>query len=179
MRLLRYIRGSVWWYNRQSDEPAITKGDHPCVIISSDEWNSVSSSVVVIPCTSNSLRGTTKDIKLDLGKSEGYFFPTQITTVPKRNLSDYQGVMPEEDMIMLDTIVQCVLGQCNYKALGSYINMNGQFRNYPSTSEDDFNVETGGDIDDSDIDEDVQLSGYSLENSGLTETDESTDPISE
>ena len=62
MNIERYTRGSVWWFTRELHEKGITWGKHPCVIISSTRWNSYSSSVVVIPCTTDPFIGTVKGI---------------------------------------------------------------------------------------------------------------------
>lgn len=109
MNVQKFTRGSVWWYNRYTNEKGITRGTHPCVVISSDDWNNKSGSVVIVPCTSDKLKGVITNVKLDLGQTAGYMFPTQITTVPKSSLYNYQGVLDPHELSALATALNSIL----------------------------------------------------------------------
>lgn len=98
-----YSRKNMWERN-------ITYGTHPCIIISSDEWNESHSTVTVIPCTSNMLAGTAINLKIDLGNSEGMVFMSQITTVDKNSLTNFWGKLDDDNMNRLDNLIQNYLG---------------------------------------------------------------------
>ena len=95
--MIRYARGSVYWYKRNIGDSGVIYGTHPCVIISPNSWNAISESVIVIPCTSTFRSGALKDMQLQLEK-DGYFLPCQITTIPKKWLFNYQGMLDESEM---------------------------------------------------------------------------------
>lgn len=123
MNVQKFTRGSVWWYNRYTNEQGITRGTHPCVVISSDDWNDKAGSVVIVPCTSDKLKGVIATAKLELGQTAGYMFPTQITTVPKSSLYNYQGVLDSNELNTLTTALNSILIDAN-SGIDSSINTN-------------------------------------------------------
>lgn len=129
MNVNRFIRGSVWWYNRYTTEQGITRGDHPCVVISSDDWNDKASNVIIIPCTSDTLIGTVKGVKLGLNNTSGSFFVSQITTVPKKQLFHYQGMLNEKELNILNNSLECILGIDEHTPLSMYVNTEKRLRN--------------------------------------------------
>ena len=114
--MVKFARGSVWWYRRDAGDAGITTGTHPCVVISSNEWNENSDTVIIVPCTTSQLPGTLKAITLtlDSNDSTGYFYPTQITTVPKKWLFNYQGMLdPDEVSIVFNGVTNLISDACN------------------------------------------------------------------
>ena len=105
-----YLRGSVWWYERDLDEQGITHGQHPCIIVSDNEWNESSRNVVIVPCTTSLLKGCMKGTQLELKDTTGNIFVTQITVVPKRNLRSFKGLLHSKDMALLEEAMRAVLG---------------------------------------------------------------------
>lgn len=106
--MIKYARGSVYWYKRNTGDCGLIYGTHPCVIVSSNSWNAISDSVIVIPCTSAPRSGTLKGIQLKLEK-DGYFLPSQITTVPKKWLFSYQGMLEDSEMEIVLSSVSNIL----------------------------------------------------------------------
>lgn len=105
-----FIRGSVWWYERDLDEQGITHGQHPCVIVSDNEWNENSRNVIIVPCTTSLLKGCMKGTQLELKDTTGNIFVTQITVVPKRNLHSFKGLLHSKDMALLEEAMRALLG---------------------------------------------------------------------
>lgn len=99
-------QGTVWWYTRLAGDGGITYGTHPCVVVSSNEWNSINDYVTIIPCTSTRFNGTTTNMNLKI-KKDGYFFISQVTTVPKKWLHDYVGMLDQSE---LNSLVKCIQG---------------------------------------------------------------------
>lgn len=129
MNVNRFIRGSVWWYNRYTTEQGITRGDHPCVVISSDDWNDKASNVIIIPCTSDTLIGTVKGVELGLNNTSGSFFVSQITTVPKKQLFHYEGMLDEKELNILNNALECILGIDEHTPLSMHVNTDKRPRN--------------------------------------------------
>jgi mRNA interferase MazF len=100
-------RGEVWW----AELPA-PAGRRPVVLISRDEAYAVRDLVTVVPVTTRA-RGI--PVEVTLGLAEG--LPRRsvanadtITTIPRRTLVEYAGVLDTEKVTELDGAVRFALG---------------------------------------------------------------------
>ena len=100
-------RGEVWWAHLP--RPV---GRRPVVLVSRDEAYAVRELVTVVPVTTR-----VRDIPVEvaLGREEG--LPRRcaanadaITTIPKRTLREYAGVLDGEKVAALDAAVRFALG---------------------------------------------------------------------
>jgi mRNA interferase MazF len=99
-------RGEVWW--AQLPPPA---GRRPVVLVSRDEAYAVRELVIVVPITT---RVRDIPVEVPLGRAEG--LPRRcvanadtITTIPKRTLKTYAGVLDNEKSAALDTALRFAL----------------------------------------------------------------------
>jgi mRNA interferase MazF len=100
-------RGEVWW----AELPA-PAGRRPVVLISRDEAYPVRALVTIVPVTTRA-RGI--PVEVTLGRPEG--LPRRsvanadtVTTIPKRALVEYAGVLDVEKLTELDGAVRFALG---------------------------------------------------------------------
>src|SRR2546429_8619920 len=100
-------RGEVWWCLL----PAPV-GRRPVVLVSRDEASAVRDLVMVVPVTPR-VRGT--PVEVPLGREEG--LPRRsvanadaLTTVPKRTLKEYAGVLAGDKSAALDAALRFALG---------------------------------------------------------------------
>lgn len=100
-------RGEVWW--AQLPSPA---GRRPVVLVSRDEAYAVRELVIVVPVTTH-VRGI--PVEVPLGRAEG--LPRRcvanadtVTTIPKRALKAYAGVLTSDGVAALDAALRFALG---------------------------------------------------------------------
>ncbi len=100
-------RGEVWW----AELPAPV-GRRPVVLISRDEAYSVRELVTIAPVTT---RARDIPVEIPVGRDEG--LPRRsvvnadtITTIPKRALVDYAGVLDGAKLTQLDAAIRFALG---------------------------------------------------------------------
>lgn len=136
--MIKYARGSVYWYKRNTGDCGVIYGTHPCVIVSANNWNAISDSVIVVPCTSSPRAGTLKGAQLQLEK-DGYFLPSQITTVPKKWLFSYQGMLDEAEMHCLMSSISNML---SVDADENIINLQPDEQHYPDEGNSDIDCDS-------------------------------------
>lgn len=115
-----YRRGAVWTYTRPQTSQCITYGTHPCVIVSDEDFMAISGSVVVVPCTSELIKGTTKEFALNL-KEKSYLMPLQITTISKQELNSFIGQLDDEEIAKVNSIMSMSLGLADCSSLSEVI----------------------------------------------------------
>lgn len=128
-----YRRGSIWMFNRPKSE-CLTYGTHPCIIVSNDEWNEVSSVLTIIPCTSKPLKGTATRLVLEDLNKLTYVFPGQITTVCKSDIHSYLGELSQKQLKELNEALAPMLG-LNNNPIDSYIRLEREIAHMPEEEE--------------------------------------------
>ena len=116
MGLLKFFRGSVWWYEftDQCNDTRVTLGKRPCVIISDNKINVKRGIVSVLPITSNLTcgdDGCKVIIPSVKGDKEGSaVMCNQIRTVDIRDLYEFSGIVPENYMLNIENRLKSFLG---------------------------------------------------------------------
>lgn len=124
-----YKRGSIWMFNRPKSE-CLTSGTHPCIIVSNDEWNKISSVLTIVPCTSKPLKGTATHLVLENLNKLTYVFPGQITTVHKSDIHSYLGELSKEQLIELDKALAPMLGLSD-TPINHYVRLQREIEHMP------------------------------------------------
>lgn len=112
-------RGDLYWLQdnqHRALDTHITRGDRPCVIVSSNRRNQVSDSVTVLPLSSSPNQLAHGDGYCDNVLLLGYGEPSviltqQIRTVDKLDLQYYIGSLTPADMARVDAALDHTLGR--------------------------------------------------------------------
>lgn len=102
-------RGDVYWANLDPTIGTEINKKRPCLIISNDEGNEVSSRVAVAAITSNCKNLYPFQVKIQVNKKEGRILLNQIRTIDKRRLEKKIITLDKETMLQVDKAIKIYL----------------------------------------------------------------------
>ena len=97
--LQQFMRGQVWWQVQKDTQvqEGVSFGTRPVLIISNDVLNRTSLAVTVAPLTSQEKRDFKTHVEfIDIKGSKSIILLEQIRTIPKADLTNYMGTLPEK-----------------------------------------------------------------------------------
>lgn len=111
-------RGDIYWMQdtqRRIIDTHITRGDRPCIIVSSNPRNALSDTVVILPLSSSPSQLVRGDGYCGNVLLKDYGEPCvaltqQIRTVDKLDLQHYIGSLTPADMVRVDAALKQAMG---------------------------------------------------------------------
>lgn len=112
MKVSKYQRGQIWWYETNTTFDGNVQGkSRPVIIISNYKANENSNNVTIIPCTTrikNMYLPT--HISFYLNNIQNIALCENILTINKEKLNNYEGTCDEELMTNLEKGIKIALG---------------------------------------------------------------------
>lgn len=112
MKVNRFQRGQIWWYETNVTYDGNVQGKtRPVIIISNDKANENSNNVTVVPCTTkvkNMYLPTHLQFKLN--DITNVALCENILTVTKNKLRDFEGICDSDLLNKLDECIKIALG---------------------------------------------------------------------
>lgn len=102
-------RGEVYWANLDPTVGSEINKKRPCLIISNDEGNEVSSRVGVAAITSTCKALYPFHVKIFMNKKEGRVLLNQIRTIDKQRLGKKITSLDSETMLQVDRAIKIYL----------------------------------------------------------------------
>lgn len=102
-------RGEVYWANLDPTIGTEINKKRPCLIISSDEGNEVSSRVTVAAITSTVTKVYPFQVKINMRNKDGKILLNQIRTIDKQRLDGKIGSLDKEIMFQVDKALKIAL----------------------------------------------------------------------
>lgn len=102
-------RGEVYWANLDPTIGTEINKKRPCLIISNNDGNEVSSRVIVAAITSSVKIVYPFQVKIMLKKKSGKILLNQIRTIDKQRLDGKLGVLDRETMEQVEKALKLVL----------------------------------------------------------------------
>lgn len=102
-------RGEIYWANLDPTVGTEINKKRPCLIISCDEGNEVSSRVTVAAITSTVKKVHPFEVKIQIKKIDRKVLLNQIRTIDKQRLDGKLGFLDSETMIQVDKALKIAL----------------------------------------------------------------------
>ena len=111
----KYVRGMVYWANipKYEQNPNITNGRRPVIIVSNNIANCLSNNVTIVPCTTNTEKRPDQPTHYIMSlnpREESMVLAEDIITVHKNILENFMGMLDETIMKEIDKCIMAALG---------------------------------------------------------------------
>ncbi len=103
-------RGEVWWVSFAPGFPGEVQKTRPSVIVSNNSSNQHSNRVQVVPVSSKTGKLYPCETLVSVDGRESKAMADQITTVSKRRLLKFLGVLSSHDLHAVEMVVRIQLG---------------------------------------------------------------------
>lgn len=149
MKIDRFKRGQIWWYENQGEyEEGIyfTSKCRPVIIVSNDSANRYSNSILVVPCTTADKKNIPTHLELNIMENSTVLCEN-IMNIHVSRLKDYLGTCDKEIMDKIENCIRIALGLQNSNGIELNIEYNKpieeikQFDEIMNKEEDEVEVE--------------------------------------
>lgn len=112
MRVVKYKRGQIWWYeyNGTQYDGSVMGKTRPVIIVSNDAANAFSNCLIGIPCTTQEKKDMPTHLTTSIHGTHSTILAENIISINISRLTDYIGMVDEELMHEIDNILAIAVG---------------------------------------------------------------------
>lgn len=103
-------RGNVYWVSLDPTVGSETRKTRPCLLVSNDQGNQVSNTVIVAPITSKVKKIYSFEVEVTVAGKKGKVMLNQCRAVDKTRLGKQECVFDEDVMAAVDDAIRIAFG---------------------------------------------------------------------
>lgn len=112
----KYARGQIWWVDLTNSVGSVENKIRTALIVSSNQGNSTSQTVTVVPITSQRRPNMAVNVVYNSDRGRMTIICSQLITVDKRQISGYFGVVSDDVMQSVESAMCTALNIRRYNA---------------------------------------------------------------